>query len=147
MTGNKELAKKRWQDRFYGPFRSAVAKDLEPVPADTSPIMQAIQSIAVQHFIGDRTAALPKRLVIVSDLIEHEADYSQYRGDLTFDRFKKSSAYRKYRTDLNDAVVTIEYVQRQRPPIDGTAHVLFWRDWITDNNGDFGSVQRLQGVN
>jgi len=85
--------------------------------------------------------------VVIADMLEHEADYSQYTGDLTFARYKASRAYRKFRTDLYGAQVTIYYVQRQSAkPINSADHIRFWADWIRDNNGRLKQATKLQGV-
>ncbi|MGN8117110.1 hypothetical protein [Labrys sp. 22185] len=147
LTGNKELARRKWTQGFKQPLERALAADLAGVPSDNSPIMATIQAIAVERFTGARSDNVAKKLVIVSDMIENGRDYSQYRGDLSFARFKKSVAYKQFRTDLHGAEIGIKYVQRQKPPIDSVAHIRFWQEWIADNNGRFDSADRLQGVN
>jgi hypothetical protein len=80
-------------------------------------------------------------------MLEHEPDYSQYTGDLTYGRYKASRAYRKFRTNLSGAEVTIYYVQRQSArPISTVDHIRFWAEWIRDNNGRLKQATKLQGV-
>jgi hypothetical protein len=147
LVANPEMAKRKWADGFKKPLEAALVTEMAASAADMSPIMATIQQIAVDRFTGRAAASIPKRLIVVSDMIEHTPEYSQYRGDLTYDRFKRSPAYRRVRTDLNGATVTIEYVQRLKPPIDSVAHMAFWEEWVRDNGGEWGSVERLQGAN
>jgi hypothetical protein len=84
-------------------------------------------------------------------MIEYTKDYSQYprAGDLSFQRYKQSPAYLKFRTDLHGATVILRYVTRQtagQQIVDGTKHMEFWKAWIEDNRGSFGGVKRLQGA-
>jgi hypothetical protein len=80
-------------------------------------------------------------------MLQHGPDYSQYRGDLSFARFKTSPAYKKVQTDLHGADVLIYYVQRQTArPINSADHIRFWADWIRDNNGRLKQANKLQGV-
>jgi hypothetical protein len=81
-------------------------------------------------------------------MLEFTPLYSQYprAGDLSYERFKRSPAYLKFRTDLHDAHVKIEYVQQTEVTIDSVRHIEFWRDWITDNKGIFDGARRLQGA-
>jgi hypothetical protein len=66
---------------------------------------------------------------------------------LSFDRFRRSRGYAKYRTDLKQADVTIHYVQRQtQRPLDATDLMRFWLEWVKDNDGHFDQAIRLQGV-
>ncbi|WP_413992422.1 hypothetical protein ACMDCR_10195 [Labrys okinawensis] len=146
LTGNPELAKKRWRE-FQDKLKAVLTQGLSDIPSEQSPIMKTIQAIAVEDFTTSRVENIAKTLVVVSDMLENGPDYSQYRGDLSFARFKKSAAYRDFRTDLHGTSVFIKYVQRQRPPIDSVAHIAFWKQWIEDNNGQFVSAEKLQGVN
>ena len=146
-TANPILARKRWVESFRAPVAEALSGSLSAPNAKTSPIMAAIQNIAVDRFTGRTAAKGSRKLVVVSDMIEYEPDYSQYVGDLSFERYKNSLAYLKYRTDLHGADIAIEYVQRlTRKPINSVAHVRFWTDWFSDSNGQVREIVRLQGA-
>ena len=147
FTANPAMARKRWMESFRQPLETALRGGLDPEAATTSPLMATIQAIAVDRFAGESVANAPKSLVIVSDMIEHGPDYSQYQGDLSFSRYKASKAYRKVRTDLKGAEVTIDYVQRQTArPIDSADHIRFWNEWVQDNNGRLVGATKLQGL-
>jgi hypothetical protein len=146
-TANPALAKKRWMDGFRAPLDEALQAGFRPVPGKTSPIMQTVQRIAVERFTGRAAEEIPKSLILISDMLEHEADYSQYAGDLSYGRYKASRAYKKVRTDLHGADVTIYYVQRlTAKPVDSADHIRFWAEWIRDNNGRLRQATKLQGV-
>jgi len=146
-TSNPRLAKKRWMDGFREPLDQALTTGFQPLPGKVSPIMETVQRIAVDRFTGRAAEQVPKQLVLISDMIEHEADYSQYTGDLSYDRFKASRAYRKLRTDLHGADVQIYYIQRNTgKPLNSVDHIRFWADWIRDNNGRLKQASKLQGV-
>ena len=102
---------------------------------------------AVDRFSGRVAEEIPKSLVLVSDMIEHEPDYSQYVGDLSYNRFRTSRAYKRLQTDLHGADVMIYYIQRQTGrPINSVDHIRFWADWVRDNNGRFKEANKLQGM-
>ena len=146
-TANPRLAHKRWMDGFREPLDEALESGFQPAPGKTSPIMETVQRIAVERFAGRNTEPVPKSLVLISDMLEHEADYSQYAGDLTYGRFKASRAYQRVRTDLHGAEVMIYYIQRRSArPINSVEHLNFWAEWIRDNKGRLKQVDRLQGV-
>ena len=118
-----------------------------PSASETSPLLATLQGIALDRFAGKAATALQKTLVIVSDMIENEKDYSQYQGDLSYHHFKETPAYRKLRTDLNGTQVQILYVERfTRKQIDPTALMRFWAEWVQDNRGQYVSAIRLQGA-
>lgn len=146
FTGNPGLARKRWQESFRTPLADAMEASLKPAPSKISPIMATIQNIAVDHFTEHATNGMPKSLIMVSDMIEHTLDYSQYSVDLTFDRFRKSPGFSKYRTDLGGAEVTILLVQRRESQSRSGELVAFWQNWIRDNRGRFREAIKLQGI-
>ena len=146
-TSNPQLAKKRWMDGFRQPLDDALEAGFRPLPGKISPIMETVQRIAVDRFTGRLAEYIPKSLVLISDMIEHAPDYSQYTGDLSYERFKASRAYQKVRTDLHGANVQIYYIQRMSgKPINSAEHIRFWADWIRDNNGRLKRASKLQGV-
>ena len=146
-TANPRLAKKRWMEGFRQPLEEALDAGFHPAPGKTSPIMETVQRIAVDRFTGRLADDIPKSLVLVSDMLEHEGDYSQYSGDLSYARYKASRAYRKVQTDLHGADVTIYYIQRTTArPINSVEHIRFWADWIRDNKGRLKQANKLQGV-
>jgi hypothetical protein len=146
-TANPRLAKKRWMEGFRQPLEEALDAGFHPAPGKTSPIMETVQRIAVDRFTGRLADDIPKSLVLVSDMLEHEGDYSQYSGDFSYARYKASRAYRKVQTDLHGAEVTIYYIQRTTArPINSVEHIRFWADWIRDNKGRLKQANKLQGV-
>jgi hypothetical protein len=150
-TDNPRIARLRWIEDFRKPAAEAVKSSIASAQSDSSPIMAAIQDIAISQFSSVASESAKKTLYIISDMIEYTKDYGQYprAGDLSFQRYRQSLAYLKFRTDLHGAAVIIRYVTRQsggRPLVDGTKHMEFWKAWIEDNRGVFGSVKRLQGA-
>jgi hypothetical protein len=150
-TDNPRIARLRWIEDFRKPAAAAVKNSIAAAKAASSPIMAAIQDIAIDQFSAATTQNARKTLYIISDMIEFTRDYSQYprAGDLSFGRYRQSPAYLKFRTDLHGATVIIRYVTRQtsgQALLDGTKHMEFWKAWVEENRGVFGGVKRLQGA-
>jgi hypothetical protein len=150
-TDNPRIARLRWIEDFRQPAAQAVKSSIASAEARSSPIMAAVQDIAIDQFSAAASQNARKTLYIISDMIEFTKDYSQYprAGDLSFARYKQSPAYLKFRTDLHGATVILRYVTRQtngQSVLDGTKHMEFWKAWVEDNRGVFGGVKRLQGA-
>jgi hypothetical protein len=145
-TENPRIARQRWIDSFKKPVSNAIKNSLVSSKASSSPIMAAIQEIAIDQFSSAQNSGIKKRLIIISDMLEHTPLYSQYRnsGDLSYKRYKESPAYLKFRTDLHGAGVEIDYVTRNTG-VDTKQHIVFWHEWISDNGGVFERARRLQG--
>src|SRR5579872_2816821 len=150
-TDNPRIARMRWIEDFRKPAAQAVRSSISSASSASSPIMAAIQDIAISEFAPAARETVRKTLYVISDMIEYTKDYSQYprAGDLSFARYKQSPAYLKFRTDLHGATVILRYVTRQtgsQQIVDSTRHMEFWKTWIEDNRGTFGGVKRLQGA-
>lgn len=144
--GNPRLVEKRWQERFATPIEALLDDLMQIHEADSSPIMESIQSIAVSTLSGNAVAEISKRLIIASDMLQHTAEYSQYGGNLNFQEFRKSGYYRRVRADLRGVEVEIIYVRRNtRRAVQGKAHIQFWRDYIDDLGGTLTRVVALEG--
>jgi hypothetical protein len=150
-TDNPRIARLRWIEDFRKPAAEAVKNSIGSAKAASSPIMAAIQDIAIGEFSTAARENARKTLYVISDMIEYTRDYSQYprAGDLSFQRYRQSPAYLKFRTDLHGATVILRYVTRQtgsQQIVDSAKHMEFWKAWIEDNRGSFGGVKRLQGA-
>lgn len=146
-TANPEAARRRWLAEFREPIAKVLAGGIPAAPADTSPIMAAIQRIAVDRFEGRAKDGLPKQLIVVSDMIENTPAYSQYSGDVDFDHYAVSTAAKTLGTDLHGADVTIYYVDRLTGrPFDSAAHIAFWNAWVAGNGGKLVEAVKLQGA-
>lgn len=146
LVANPAMAHKLWVDDFHEPLERALEGTLAPAPADTSPIMETIQRIAIDRFTGRSLNGTPKSLVIVSDMMENGPGYTQYHGDLSYERFRATPAYKQLKTDLQGARVSIQYAQRLAPGLDSKKHLEFWLQWIRDNDGVPAEAVKLQGA-
>ena len=148
FDANPRLASKRWREKFREPLERALGDGFQTQDAKSSPILATLQGIALDRFTGARAERSKKHLIVVSDFFEHSPpDYSQYDGDLRYERFKKSQMYKKVRTDLHGADVDLYYVQRRtKRSVDTGAHIQFWVDWVQDNDGRFSKARKLQGL-
>jgi hypothetical protein len=147
LTDNPTLRRMRWLESFNGPAEDAIKASLRPAKSNSSPIMAAIQDIALDDFSAESAQRIPKSLTVISDMLEFTPSYGQYpsQGDLSYDRYMRSPAYQKFRTELHGARVTIDYIGRPGIKIDTGAHATFWGNWIRDNGGVVGEIHRLQG--
>jgi len=149
-TSNRHLIEERWKNMFDAPLQNLFNSILSTETAQISPIMESIQSIAVTR-LGSRKLAsekIPRRLIIVSDLIQYVKDYSQYyRNPRSFDQFRDTPYYQSVRADLSDINVEIWYVRRQKTLVfQGEKHVDFWRDYLSDQGASVDKVWYVPGT-
>lgn len=147
-TGNPLLVEKKWRTQFSDPLDRAFGALLQqqPRPAPTSPIMESIQSVTITALREAQIGTIPRRLVIVSDMLQHTSDYSQYQMIRPFTDFQQSQYYDRVRTDLRGIKVEIIYVRRNiHKRVQGKHHIEFWQQYIAVMGGVLTHVLPLEG--
>jgi hypothetical protein len=146
IYGNPHQAERRWQQRFSQKTDSELDALLRPHPAQTSPILESIQQVALEAFAGDKLADVPKQLIIVSDLLQNTAQISQYECIELFDRFREDPYYFKVRCDLRGVAVRILLLNR---PQNGagrrTQLIKFWKQYFADAGATNLEVSMIEG--
>jgi hypothetical protein len=144
--GNPRLLEQKWDKQFSAPLERLFSVLLSPHEASTSPIMESIQSVAITALRGGQIDTIPRRLVIVSDMLQHTPEYSQYDTIASFEAFRRLPYYRRVRTDLRGIEVQIIYVRREtRQHVQGRAHIEFWQQYLVDMGGLLMHVIALEG--
>lgn len=146
VFGNPRLVENLWQKQFAVPVEMLLDDLVKTDEADSSPVMESIQSIAVSTLRGDAAANIPKRLIIASDMLQHTVEYSQYKGNHDLQKFSESDYYHRLQADMRGVEVEIIYVRRNtRRATQGKAHIQFWRDYISGLGGTVTRVIALEG--
>lgn len=146
LDDNPRFVESRWRDGFEQPLQEIFRDIVETEGASRSPIMESIQSVSVTAFGPDDRRAVPRRLVLISDMLQHTDGVSHYRRFVPFDEFKETPYYHKVRGDLRDVEAEIFYIWREtKTQIQGKAHIQFWRDLIADQGGTLVRVDSIEG--
>ena len=126
------ISKRVFEERFVQGLKSAVQQELSVPPMANSPIMEMVQGVQVA--VLKPADATHKRLIIVSDLMQHSSNYSQY-GKATYDwpQFKQSDAFKRLAVDVSGVSVRILYVPRKTgPSVQKNGHMEFWSQYFTE---------------
>jgi len=139
-----EISKRIFNERFIGTLKSVLERLLTMETQPDSPIMELIQAAVVQD-IKHAPGGIPRRLIIVSDLMQHSTTYSQYKG-LGEKAFFASQAYRRLATDLTGVDVRVLYIPRfsggsTQPP----GHREFWTRFFKELGSRSVSVLPVEG--
>lgn len=145
LIGNPERTRQRWEAEFSARLDEVLALMLAPGSEPASPIMESIQSVAVAGF--RETGTLPRRLVIVSDMIHNTPEFSQIRDpQAAFAGFKGSRYFRKVRADLKGVEVVVHYVRRDNMAhVQGRRHIEFWQEWFAAQGATLAQVVAIEG--
>lgn len=145
LTGSRKLVAQKWSTGFAEPMAAAFAKAVPHGTEKTSPIMESIQSVAVTAFGGPKLNEVPKRFVIVSDMMQNTPAFSHYRST-DYDRFRSSGAATAMLADLRGVDVQILYVRRQAAQRwQGAKHALFWQAYLSAQGATVSRILSVTG--
>ncbi|MDX1922439.1 MAG: hypothetical protein SFW65_04860 [Alphaproteobacteria bacterium] len=122
----RSKVEKRWHAVYGEPIDKAVINALDQAPSERSPIIQTLAATLTRADFDTRTAA--RRLVIISDLLEHEkGGYSQLRPGDFWSSYQASALPKTARLHLQGVSVSIDYLQRGKfAAVQGPRHQAFW---------------------
>lgn len=146
-TNNPRLRQRQWEAAFGKPLEEVSDKIEQGHTGNQSPIMAGIQSIKLTVFDRYKSLDVPKKLIVMSDMIEHTDLYSQYASGIDFEAYRKSPAYADFRTSLDNISFKVWYINRGIERFSTRAHPEFWAQCIRDNRGDWDTAIMLEGVN
>lgn len=130
-TGNKKLAKSLYEKRYKSKIDEMLASILLTNAQNSSPIMEAIQAASVTTFKSDDAPAV-KKLIIVSDLLQHTDEFSMYKEIPDFKDFRKLPYWNKINTDLEDVEVHVFVIRRDgADELQNTKLIKFWADYFS----------------
>jgi hypothetical protein len=145
LIANPQQERRKFEEGFEAPLKQLLGAAVQADPAKSSPLMETIQWIAVKEFAPFGNAKEKPRLAVVSDMIQHSANYSLYKGDTAFERFRRSPFYQVLRTDLSRAEAAVFLIHRQNLAISDDELVSFWEQWFADNGGSLIRIRKIQG--
>lgn len=142
-TANPERIRRQFETQFLTPM-SALAEQLQATePAPDSPIMEMLQLVAINGFRA-RGVDGPRRLFVMSDMLQNTPAYSQYRGDPDFSKFRDSVLFQKMSTDLSGVEVELAYLLNA-PERQTRRHLKFWEEYFRELGARIVSVRVLEG--
>ncbi len=129
--GNPKMVERDWREGFREPLEKVLVRMLAPAGADSSPILESIQWVTINALTAPGRSEIPRRLVVVSDLLQHTAGLSHYRGVMEFATFAKTPYYRRVRAPLEGVMIDLLIIRRDtRGEVQGPALIRFWRDYF-----------------
>ena len=130
----------RFEARFERPLRDILDSLMGAEPANQSPILESIKGAVVDSFVGANQGT-GKKLLIVSDLLQHSSFYSFYGGVPSLEDFETALVSEGIGSmDLLGAEVHFLVVPRQRSADSFKEVAWFWRQFLTNQNAGLGST-------
>lgn len=122
----RSKVEKRWRSAYGDPIDKAVQLSMDRGVSERSPIIITLAALLARADFDTRVAA--RRLIIISDLLEHEkGGYSQLRGGDFWAAYQVSALPKNARLDLHAVSVAVDYLQRGKfASVQGPRHQAFW---------------------
>ena len=131
FTENQKIVRKHYEEKFKKQLDEILNAILNKESSSQSPIMEAVQSVAVTSFIGEKNKRIKKKLILVSDLLQHTSDFSVYGGVIDFERYKSGNHWKSVKSDLNDVEVELYFLHRDEESKLQNSHLRdFWIDFF-----------------
>ena len=149
LISSPGLIRRALEERFRDPLTRMFKNLVDSDEAAVSPVMETIQAISVTVFARGAYEALPKRLILISDLLQHSDHLSLYREPLDYDAFARGTGAQALQTNLRDVELEILFVPRRAHSRFGSSIRLikFWERWINEQGGQVERVSRIDGIN
>ena len=148
---NVAMVERAMNGKFLEPIRAAL-RDLVRVDAlaDFSPLLESVQVVAVEILALPEHRSVPRRLVLVTDLIQNSATLSfQGTGPPSWDDFSGTPEARALAADLSGVKVEILFHERRQHAgfgARGARDVIDWWDrWFDGQGAVVTAVDRLTG--
>lgn len=145
-TGDPKGLDRKHREGFVDPLSRVFEGLSQETGSDRSPILESIQSVALTELLPPDVEALPRKLIVASDLLQNTEAVSFYSGLPDPDAFIASSAFRRARTNLRDVDVELWMLERSdAPQTQPRALPNLWEAIIGEQGGDVERTYRVSG--
>lgn len=134
---NPRMIDDTWRDTFYQPLVEQVETAMGTTRQPSSPLSEAVFALADRADF--QRAHKNRRVVLVSDLMQHSADFSFYRTGADYGAFKETRLGTEI-PDMSGVDVVARIVPRQEYDLPLNDVKAFWRTYFDTAGANYGSV-------
>ncbi|MDD5493748.1 MAG: hypothetical protein PHG36_03645 [Dehalococcoidia bacterium] len=113
LVGNPPHVERTWQKGFGQPLEREISQLLDASPENKSPILESIQSVVLTSLSEPTVRNKPKKLIVVSDLMQHTSNLSLYRGTVNAEALIKNRSFDRIKSDLRDIDISVWMLARE----------------------------------
>lgn len=106
-VANPQMQKTIWTNTFFKPLEGHLRQAMVATNSTNSPIMESIQSVALTLFDPDPDRSKPRKLAIVSDLMQNMPGLSFYQSVPTLSQLQQSKVFKSHQIDLRGVQVEL----------------------------------------
>lgn len=143
LTDTISKLQKQFRTEFLDPMLDLADILQGSQPAKASPVFEMIQLVSINGF-RKRAVDGPRRLIIVSDMLQNTPQFSMYRGIGEFSAFQGSDYGKRMQADLKGVAVELHYVMNT-PQLQNRRHLKFWEDYFSGAGARIAAVRPMEG--
>lgn len=134
---NPRMIDDTWREHFYAPLSETVSETLKTTSQPSSPLFEALYAVGDRADFQDNREN--RRLVIVSDLMQHSDGFSFYREGADLVAYSDTSLARQV-PGFDGVDVVARIVPRQEYDLPIGELKAFWRSYFDQTGATFGST-------
>ena len=139
FTSSPEREKKVWAKKFEQPFLAALETTTASSDSKNSPILESIKSVVISTLNKYEAKGKPKRLILVSDLMQHTSSLNFYKEIPDYKLLKQNPEFRNLRIDLTGIDFEIWWLNPSNNPAVYNKLQSIWLQIIYDQMGTIKS--------
>lgn len=143
VDANPVQLKKTFDQKYAKPLLELSDDLITDKPGKLSPILEMVQLTGITGFRKQMVDG-ERRLIIVSDMIQHTPHLSMYKGAPTYEAFAETSYGKKSLADLKDVKVEFRMLLNT-PTVQGEDLFNFWRQHVKHSGGRFVLYEPIKG--
>lgn len=137
ITQNPKMIEAKWEETFHDPLLADVRIAMLDTRQDNSPLSEAV--FAISDRADFQPDAEERRLVVVSDLMQHSSDFSFYKTGADYDAFLQSKLAEAF-PRLEGVKVVSRVVPRQMYDLPMGEVKAFWRAYFAETGANYGTL-------
>lgn len=143
VNANPVQLKRVFDQKYVKPMLELRDDLVTDKPGKASPILEMVQLTGITGF-RKQMAAGERRLIIVSDMIQHTPQFSMYKGVPKYEAFAETPYGMKSLADLKDVKVEFRMLLNT-PAVQGEDLFNFWRQHVKQSGGHFVLHEPIKG--
>jgi hypothetical protein len=125
LTENTKQFRRQYKEKFIQPVRNQTEQLLGIAPANESPILEMLQMVSLTSLQKHHVDG-PKKLIVMTDLMQNSKQLSLYKGVPDFERFSDTAFAQKTKILFQDVEVRIDLLQNA-PALQKQNLLTFWQ--------------------
>lgn len=139
FSDNNRKIRDKFVRSFLQPLKESLEKELSKDIGQRSPILETLQFISRSQDVGAWDKR--KKLIVISDMLQHTQGFTHYRPPNTYDDFKKRFSAQVL-ADFRSWEVAILYLRRYHDRhLQLPQHLEFWQRYFHDVGGKLAQIE------